>query len=113
MSKVIYKKLDKRNSGYPIWKYYINRPRSLFSNRVSLFESNQRFYIWRAWCWETWGPSKELAAWIVDSQHTGIEMPECQNEHWTWISDQYQYINRIYLRSDEELSMFILRWSGD
>lgn len=107
MNKINYKKLDRRNNGHEIWKYYVNRPRSGVMQRITLFEANQKFYEWRNWCWETWGPSKEITDWLEDQSN---ESAISQNQHWSWQRDKFS--TRIYLRNDEELTFFKLRWSG-
>ena len=109
MSK-IYKKLDARNTGYADWKYYLINP-SRFSNGTYLTSSqaNQKFYAWREWCWDTWGSSKELHAWLKD-KNSLINMSglSCQNEHWVWQNNEHYM--RIYLKGDEEMTLFLLKW---
>ena len=94
------KKLDKRHTGNNKFKYYIE------SN--SLYSSE--YYEIRAWCWETWGPSKELHFWLKDNVRslTPKEKITCQNEHWCWqVGDTH---HRVYFRTDKELVLFKLRW---
>lgn len=106
--KKIFKKLDKRNTGFGHWTYYINRPsRNSLISYPSLYESQQIFFAWREWCWQTWGPSKELVDWLEDTRQTTEAVSH--NKHWCFQNDQYS--TRIYLRTDKELSMFLLRWS--
>lgn len=108
----IFKELDKRNTGYSYWKYYINRTfyRSRSSNIITLYDSTQLFYSWREWCWNTWGSSKELDSWLEDFRHMqSSNSAISHNEHWCF--QHNQYATRIYLRTDKELSMFLLRWS--
>lgn len=106
MKYKIFKKLDRRSTGHKEWQYYVNRP-----NRVSLYDATQQFYVWREWCWSTWGSSKELHNWVYDrefvrSYSAGISTSD--NDHWCWLHDQYS--SRIYLRTDKELSQFLLKW---
>lgn len=108
MKSKIFKKLDRRNTGFSDWKYYVNRPsRSNHIVYLSLYECQQIFFSWREWCWQTWGPSKELEDWLEDTRHTNHAVSH--NEHWCF--QNRDYATRIYLRSDKELSMFLLRWS--
>lgn len=93
----LFKKVDKRNTGYPEWKYIINYPG---------YVRQQMFYKWREWCWQTWGPSKEIDAWKKDMNDPNAVS---QNSNWCFQHDQYSI--RIYLRSDKDLSMFLLRWT--
>ena len=94
------KKLDKRNNGYGKFKYSVHST-SLYS---------QEFYEIRKWMWDTWGASKELKEWMLDSRlvPSKAESISCQNEHWSWQNDDYA--RRLYLRSDKELVLFRLRW---
>ena len=106
MSTKLIKKLDRRHTGYGIWKYYINKRIGIGTRD----NSNQEFYRWRDWCWQNWGGSKELLEWISDyNKLTVIEKVSCQNPNWCWFNDRFN--SRIYLRTDEELTMFILKWN--
>jgi hypothetical protein len=49
---------------------------------------------------------EKLLEWVEDQ---GNIHAHCQNEHWSWQSDIYHV--RLYLRTDKELSFFLLRWS--
>jgi hypothetical protein len=91
------KKLDKRHTGDSNFKYYIE----------STIADSKEYYDVRAWCWETWGPSKELHFWLNDSRRQGAQL-SCQNEHWCWLTDSFN--PRLYFRTDKELVLFKLRW---
>jgi len=112
MAKKLFKKLDRRNTGFGEWKYYLNRP---YDPTLGHFDSKQHFFKWRAWCWSTWGDSKELIEWMSDRHSVNkymlpiIKDFASHNEHWCWQNDQYSC--RIYLRSDIELSHFLLSWA--
>lgn len=107
MTKGVIKKLDSRNTGYGIWKYYVNQRKSDLKLKKTLNELRQEYYLWREWCWEVWGPSKELIYWLNDNQYN-INLSS-QNQHWCWLNNDIA--TRIYLKGDEELTMFILRWN--
>ena len=107
-------KLDGRNTGYGKFKYAI----------IPVY--SQEFYEIRKWMWDTWGASKELKEWMIDSRVGLVSSPvpvgsilsrivsvkaetiRCQNEHWCWQNDDYA--RRLYLRTDKELVLFKLRW---
>jgi hypothetical protein len=91
------KKLDKRNKGCDQFKYYI---------RTNGLTGPQVFHEIREWCWQTWGSSKEIFEWLNDQNR--LTPVSCQNAHWTWQNDDYY--RRIYLRTDQEYTMFNLRW---
>lgn len=105
-------KMDARYKGYPDWQYFIGRPErtSRFFHTPTRYASMQIFLQWRRWCWETWGPSKELTEWLDDviTPRT-VVAPEDHNLHWCWVNDQYS--TRIYLRTDSELTLFLLKWA--
>ena len=94
------KKLDKRHTGYGKFKYAVHS-NSLYS---------KEFYDIRSWMWSTWGASKELKDWMIDSRIilSKSESLGCQNEYWSWQNDDYH--RRLYLRTDKELVLFKLRW---
>lgn len=104
----MFHKLDRRNTGYGNWTYYLNKPRMGNSIIFGLQESYQKFYEWRNWCWQTWGPSKELQHWLEDLRNPN-QLAVSHNEQWCWQNDEYA--TRIYLRTDKELSIFLLKWS--
>ena len=115
MKYKIFKRLDRRNTGFGHWEYYLDRPRFLHtsqphysSNIMKLYDSQQQFFKWREWCWKTWGSSKELDDWLEDLRNPRDQIIG-HNEHWCWQHNQYN--TRIYLRSDKELSIFLLQWS--
>ena len=99
--------LDGRHKGSNCWKYFVDCPTGLVSR--------QRFFEWRNWCHSTWGDSKELDEILDDKKHSlfaymrnTIHHPISHNKHWCWHTvSKY----RLYLKSDEELSYFLLRWS--
>jgi hypothetical protein len=91
------KQLDRRNTGYATWKYHVARMYGL--------GKKQEFLEWREWCWETWGPSKEMSEYGTDDLFDGIL---CSNPHWCW--ENNEYTSRIYLRGDEEATLFSLKW---
>lgn len=94
-------KLDGRHAGYGVWKYYIERPATFPSSN-----SKQIFFQWRSWCWEQWGPSKELNEYDIKDLFDGVH---CSNEHWCWMNDEHGR-SRIYFKNDESASMFTLQW---
>jgi len=108
MTRKLFKKLDKRNTGYGYWKYYINRSYYYSGNIVSLYQATQLYFAWREWCWQTWGGSKELDSWLEDTRHLPNANTVGHNEHWCFQNNQFA--TRIYLRGDKELSTFLLRW---
>jgi hypothetical protein len=95
-------KLDRRHVGYGTWKYYIDRPKE-----STLLESKRTFFNWRVWCWEQWGPSKEMSEYdandLFDNEYSS-------NPRWCWVNDDHGRC-RIYFKDDTEVTFFILSWA--
>ena len=65
-----------------------------------------KFNEMREWCWENWGPSKEM----MEFDHTDLfDGVHSSNSHWCWLNDAHGR-RRIYLRTDHEAELFTLRW---
>ena len=80
-------KLDGRYSGCHHWKYLVE------------FNDTTKMFAVRNWCWEVWGASCEREYWFKDPN---------ANQHWSWSSsDQFR---RIYLRTDTDLSIYMLKF---
>ena len=86
-------KLDKRYNGYLFYKYAVKpiwRPEYTYLSS----EYDQLFVKVRNWCWEIYGSSTELGLLS-------------RNKHWAW-DTKYR---RIYLKYDEELAFFKLKFN--
>lgn len=102
--KLLLRKTDSRFTGHDLFKYYIKI-------RPDLSESaTEEFYRLRVWCWETWGPSREVNGvrienrpWITNNYEGDY------NRNWSWLYDDYRA--RIYLAGDHEAALFKLKWS--
>ena len=84
-------KLDKRFSGHTLYKY------SVSPSTYEYTQSKIDLIAVRNWCWATYGPSAEL----------GWNSP---GSIWAWDTEHGN--KRIYLKSDEELTLFALKFSG-
>ena len=80
-------KLDRRYTGSDQFKFCIE---------FNWLES-KKFVDVREWCWELYGASAEIN---YARQHY-------KDAKYAWMSDNSL---RIYLKSNEELQWFILRW---
>ncbi len=96
------KKTDKRHTGYLAFKYYVEIKTKEWGEYNLVME---KFFEIRQWCWETWGPSREV------DQYTNIEgaWTADQNLSWSWINDQHRA--RIYLGTKDEAAFFTLKWA--
>lgn len=95
--------------GHQWYKFYVKIPYSLYA-----FEKLAEM---RTWCWEQWGPAREVNRMhSVDqmklhAMNPGVNIHfESYNEHWSWCSDEQRPM-RIYLKDKEEAALFTLRWS--
>lgn len=93
------KRVDRRFKGSGDWKYYIDVPK----DHVVKFN----FFEVQVWCWETWGPSKEISHWNIYHGRGWTDI--AQNSKWCWHLDEWTA--RIYLKSDKEADWFSLKWS--
>lgn len=81
--------LDARYAGGRVFKYCLefNHPH----------RDGEDFCIVRDWCWEVFGPGRELKFTFYGKQYK-----------WCFMTDNTR--TRIYLLGDEELSWYKLRW---
>jgi hypothetical protein len=98
MTKQI-KRVDRRFKGHNDWKYYVDLPKSS--------DTENHFFSVHEWCWNTWGPSKEINFWNWYNMNQWVD--STQNEKWCWHLDEWTA--RIYLKSDKEADWFSLKYS--
>lgn len=98
--RVAIKRTDGRFKGSGHWKYYVDLDAKYKSD-------NKNFFAVREWCWTTFGPSKEIDAWLADREHSSDNIS--QNENWCWHFDMWT--SRIYLKSDKEADWFSLKYA--
>lgn len=102
--KIKIRKTDKRHTGHDKFQYYVDIKSTDWNENSQLM-----FYKFRMWCWETWGPSRELNDWNVGNKSDQLDQdPGDRNAHWAWINDQYRF--RLYLGSKDEAAHFTLKW---
>lgn len=99
--KIKVKRTDKRHTAFDRFQYFIEIKRDDWAERHSVRE---KFYELRLWCWETWGPSREVDQYDLEFKDT----PD-RNIHWGWLNDQYRA--RLYLGGPEDAAYFTLKWS--
>ncbi len=99
--KIKVKRTDKRHTAFDRYKYYVEIKHDDWAERHSVRE---KFYELRLWCWETWGPSREVDQYSLDYPN-----PTDRNTHWGWLNDQYRA--RLYLAGPEDAAFFTLKWS--
>ena len=97
MSKAfIVRKLDTRNQLCVFFKYQLK------CNLPVFFEM-------REWCWEQWGPGIEAEHYTNTVNYMLKFYP------WCWDSNKYNGAaikhGKLYLKDDEALTLFVLRWS--
>ena len=82
-------KLDKRHNGYNFYKY------SISPNTVDRIKGGELLIEVRNWLWATYGPSAEI----------GLTR---QGSIWAWDTEFGH--RRLYIKSDEELTLFRLKF---
>ena len=90
-------KLDRRHKGTSQFSHYIM---PIWSSQLA---DKIKFFEWRKWCWETWGPGFE--------RDIAIELGNSHYEigRWAWNTNYDQ--RRLYFKSEKELNWFVLKWS--
>jgi hypothetical protein len=97
-------KINKRFKGAGHWEYLISVPHYR--------DSRELFFEMREWCWNTWGPSKEISDWMEDT-NSDLYTPVSFNQSWCWSHDSgtpHGVTHRLYIRGEKELVLFKLRW---
>ena len=100
--KIKVKRTDKRHTAYDRFRYYVEIKRDDWAERHAVHE---KFFELRLWCWETWGPSREVDQYSLEID----SIPKDKNNHWSWINDQYRA--RLYLGASEDAAYFTLKWA--
>lgn len=99
--KIKVKRTDKRHTAHGRFSYYVEVKHDAWPERRLVHE---KFFELRLWCWETWGPSREVDQYSLD-----FDNPPDKNDHWSWLNDPYRA--RLYLGSPEDAAFFTLKWS--
>jgi hypothetical protein len=94
-------KLDRRYNGNKWFKYVAEVGYNYSRNRDDRIG---HFKKAREWLWSTFGPSCELNYVTIVPNTDGSVV----KESWAWESDFGR--ERLYLRSDQELELFTLKW---
>ena len=110
-------KLDGRWSYRKYFEYAI-----IFSNRMNAWNGPMHFADAQKYFFDTYGWSAEIRQWAeireyhqnvwnyVKPNPPGI-MPECVNSYWSW-TNGYEDL-RIYVKSQQELTLFRLKYPVD
>lgn len=86
------KKLTRQYNGHKQYKWLIT------CDTCDEIQNRQDLSAWREWCWQTWGPSRELI-WAITSHPVPV---------WAW-DTEFRH-KRLYLKSDAELTLFELKF---
>ena len=86
------KRLTRQYNGHTHFKYVVQP--AVFD----LLATRQQLVEWREWCWNIWGPSRELL-WSITGTPDAV---------WAWDTEHNN--SRIYLKSDAELVLFELKF---
>lgn len=101
------KKTDSRFAGYERFEYYIKIIPSWQEDQA------EEFYKLRHWCWETFGPSRELQKtyeiYRSNRRNQNNIYTGDKNDAWSWVNDDHRC--RLYLKGKDEAALFKLKWS--
>lgn len=94
-------KLDRRHSGVEFFTYFITEQGGDYRGNCV------KFQVWREWAQDTWGHGCDRS-WSHALKRAGREPYK-----WGWYTDENKVGRhpRLYLKSDEELTLFKLKWS--
>lgn len=84
-------RLDRRHTGYSFYAY------SIAPTVRTMPETADLLVELRNWCWSTYGASAEI-------HYTR------RGSTWAWDTEHGR--KRIYLKSDQELALFMLKFAG-
>ena len=101
MAEFKIKKMDSRYNGAKHFKYIID-----YGGKYS---NNLTFQIHRNWWFDGYGPSCEIEAWERLKLHN-TDTEWCIVDTWAWDTE---FGNRkIYVKDDDTLSFFVLKFSA-
>ena len=95
------RKTDKRFNGNTRYKYYVKIYPGFYESAM------EEFFKLRVWCWETWGPAREVSA-TSPKDNCQNKYTNDLNDNWSWLNDEYRA--RIYLKDKNEVALFQLKW---
>jgi hypothetical protein len=92
--------LDRRHKGHKYFSHYVMPIWTMH------LEDKLRYFEWRNWCWDTWGPGLERDMAVEwNSKAWGDEVK------WAWHTDDGA--KRLYFATEKELNWFNLRWASE
>ena len=86
------KRLTRQYNGHAHFKYIVQ------PTEKNILIARNQLAEWREWCWQTWGPGRELL-WSITATPDAV---------WSWDTEHGN--RRIYLKSDAELVLFELKF---
>ena len=92
--------LDRRHTGYGRFSHSIEPVCNVRYGQDELLED---FLVWRAWCWQVWGPGMELRFAVENRTNP---LPDVA---WAWQTEFHN--TKLYFRSLTEASAFVLQWN--
>jgi hypothetical protein len=92
-------KLDRRHKGFASFTHYIM---PVWSSQLA---DKLKFFEWRNWCWETFGPGME--------REMAIEFRLLHDADLRWAWHTNNGAKRLYFKSEKEVAWFNLKWSSE
>ena len=96
-------RVDRRFNGHVYFKYIVMPTHRRGDSTWRFTTSRITFYKWREWCCEVFGPAMERE-WACGLMYQN-KIPA---QSWAW--DTGLGNKRLYLKGDEELTLFELRF---
>jgi hypothetical protein len=103
MSLIRSKRLDHRYNGVQWFSHLVEPVQRINPNNLTPYNRAHKIKVFsevRQWCWVTYGPSVELGLYNDNP---------FANELWSWDIEHGNL--RIYIKSDKELSLLLLKWA--
>jgi len=87
------------------WKSFPSFKHCVEFSRQYNYENYWEYYNAQQWCWDNMGPSINLDI-LQELSRTNHSMDQV----WAYQPKTNMYPCRIYLKSDKELELFLLKW---
>lgn len=90
-------KMDRRHRACGQFTHYIE---PVWSTQLA---DKIKFFEWRNWCWQTWGPGMERDIAVEFGSNF------YRTALWAWHTEKG--MRRLYFATSKELNWFVLKWT--
>ena len=98
MKTFVITRLDRRHKAHHLFSHYVT---PIWTSNLA---DKLKYFEWRKWCWQTWGPGmdrEEAIEWGSNYYPVG---------RWAWHTGDGA--KRLYFQTEKELNWFVLTWSS-